>query len=245
MKKQKKKNYLINITLILIFLISLYNMNKLISNKKEIKNINKSLKITKVVDDNSKIIYKNKFNKSLTDYTNMSMIKTNLNYFIKKNPNTVGFIYIPQTKVKHVVMNDEFYLNHNFNKNKSYYGLPYIYNKNKNFTDKNNIIVTKQKTFNDVLKKKFLDNDKNLVIKVNSKENVSLWQIVSIYKTKSFSYKTVFKDKEFANYKSDILLNNEYNLNGDIDDNDKLLTIVIEGKTKKVIVAKLIKMQVL
>ena len=239
----KKKNFLLNTLLLILFIFIIYNTNKYISINKEIKSINKNIKITKVVDDKNKLIYKTKTNKSLIDYTNMSMTKINLDYFINKNQNTMGFIYIPNTKVKHLIMNDEYYLNHNFNKNNSFVGLPYIYNKNKNLTDKNNILITKQKSFNEVLKNDFLQNDKNLIIKINTKENVSLWQIVSIYKTNKITYKTSFSNEEFLNFKNDILLNSTYSFNSTIEEDDILLTIILKENTNKVIVAKLIKMQ--
>jgi len=244
MKKNKKRiKIIITVLLMILIIIISIKVCNISSNEKDLNELNKIVTVKKIVDDNNKTIYKNSSNKELIDYTNMSMMKVNLNSLIKRNSDVIGYIYIPKTNFKMPIMKSKVYLNHNFNRKKSKYGLPYLYNKNDNLFYNNNIIITKQHSLNDVLKKEFLKSEKNLVIKVHLINSVSLWQIVSIYKTKNFTYKTNYNEASFKSYINEIISNNEQDIKTDINENDRVLTVILDNKEKLVVHAKLIKMQ--
>lgn len=56
--------------------------------------------------------------------------KSDVNGLVKKNKDCIGYVQIPGTTISYPVMqtkdNPDFYLNHDFNKNYSFYGTPYL-----------------------------------------------------------------------------------------------------------------------
>lgn len=56
--------------------------------------------------------------------------KSDVNGLVKKNKDCIGYVEIPGTTISYPVMqtkdNPDFYLNHDFNRNYSFYGTPYL-----------------------------------------------------------------------------------------------------------------------
>ena len=60
----------------------------------------------------------------------MTEKKSNVNGLVKKNKDCIGYVEIPGTTINYPVMQTkdkpDFYLNHDFNRNYSFYGTPYL-----------------------------------------------------------------------------------------------------------------------
>ena len=56
--------------------------------------------------------------------------KSDVNVLVKKNKDCIGYVQIPGTTISYPVMqtkdNPDFYLNHDFSRNYSFYGTPYL-----------------------------------------------------------------------------------------------------------------------
>ena len=71
--------------------------------------------------------YENGFKKIQESVTEK---KSNVNGLVKKNKDCIGYVEIPGTTINYPVMQTkdkpDFYLNHDFNRNYSFYGTPYL-----------------------------------------------------------------------------------------------------------------------
>ena len=71
--------------------------------------------------------YENDFKKIWESVTEK---KSDVNGLVKKNKGCIGYVEIPGTTINYPVMqtkdNPDFYLNHDFNRNYSFYGTPYL-----------------------------------------------------------------------------------------------------------------------
>ena len=71
--------------------------------------------------------YENDFKKIWESVTEK---KSDVNGLVKKNKDCIGYVEIPGTTISYPVMqtkdNPDFYLNHDFNRNYSFYGTPYL-----------------------------------------------------------------------------------------------------------------------
>lgn len=71
--------------------------------------------------------YENDFKKIWESVTEK---KSDVNGLVKKNKDCIGYVEIPGTTINYPVMqtkdNPDFYLNHDFNRNYSFYGTPYL-----------------------------------------------------------------------------------------------------------------------
>lgn len=71
--------------------------------------------------------YENDFKKIQESVTEK---KSDVNGLVKKNKDCIGYVEIPGTTISYPVMqtkhNPDFYLNHDFNRNYSFYGTPYL-----------------------------------------------------------------------------------------------------------------------
>ncbi len=228
--------------LTITFIFSLYKIikwhydNKLI--EKETKNIKKIIKIKPKEED--------------PNYLNID-----LPLLIKQNKDTIGWIQVNGTNINYPFVqttNNEYYLNHSFNKSYTDAGWIFLDYRNDINNLKYNTIIyghaRKDKTMfgslKNVLNKDWYNNQNNHIIKTSTLKENSLWQIFSIYHTPTnVSYiQTEFNSKnEFKDFVNDIISKSIYNFNININENDKILTLSTCYKTneKLVVHAKLIK----
>lgn len=220
----------------------------IITHNNNYNKMKKTITLTKVINENDKIIYKSS-DADINSYSNLSFIKANLDELKSINKNTIGFINIPKIDFSFPIMNTDFYKNHSFFKSYDKYGMPYMYNETKNLKNQNTIIVTNKKVFSEyndlekVFTDKFLENDKNFIINLQINDILSNWQIISINKVKDFKYKVSFSDNGFNEYIDNLFFDSKYDFSVKVSDKEKILTIVLAGRKNAVITAKLIKMQ--
>ena len=204
----------------------------------------------------------NKNSTIIDELQNNSNINSNINFdtLVKYNSDTVGWIIVNNTNINYPFVqtkNNSYYLNHSFNKEENSAGWIFLdYRNDINNLSKNNILYghsRKDKTmfgslFN-VLEESWYKNENNQIIKVITKNEVTLWQIFSIYIIKNEDYylTTNFDTRnEFIMYINTSLYRSIYNFNTSVTPDDIILTLsTCNGKYKKLVVqAKLIKKEV-
>ena len=259
-----------NIILVLLFLVfSIIFIISLIhiigwanDNRKTNKQIKDIVKITKInnIKDNSKteIIEQQNINKEdpYYDFINMNLIDVDFTKLKKKNSDTIGWIKVEGTNINYPFVqtsNNDFYLNHSFNKTINGAGWVFLdYRNNTNNLDQNTIIYAHGRldktmfgTLRTILKSKWLRNVNNHVIKLSTEKENTLWQVFSVYKianTDDYLYIN-FSDKDFKSFSDKILKRSAYDFNTTLNENDKILTLstCYDDNTKVVLHAKLIK----
>lgn len=202
---------------------------------------------------------------------------TNLNESIKEEENTltkyqklsslnkdmIGWIKITNTNIDYPVMfkknNEDYYLSHNFYKEKSYSGTPFV---SKNYNkDNNNILIYGHNVNNKTLFSELLNYQKESFYQLHStiqfdtltEENT--YQVISAFKSKVFyEDEQVFKyysfdynlnEQEFNYYINNIKALSLYETNTKVTYGDKIITLstcndeIEDGRF--IVVAKLIK----
>lgn len=176
-------------------------------------------------------------NKEIIPSDNKRII--DINYFIKKNNDTVCFILVNNTNIKYPVVhtnNNSFYLNHSFDKKYSGSGWPFMdYRNNINFNDKNTIIYAHARkdssmfgTLKNTIKKDWYKNKTNHIITIITKDKELHYQVFSTYTIENEDYyiKTTFKDKnEYKEFLNTIKKRSIYNYKVNLNTNDKILTL--------------------
>ena len=187
-------------------------------------------------------------------------ININLNYYIKKNKDTVGWLKINDTNINYPVVqskDNDYYLNHDFYKRKTSIGWIFAdYRNNLEKLNTNTIIyghnlINKTMFGNlpDFLKEKWLNQKEIPNIYFSTTKYNSTWQIFSIYKTNPTTdyLQTQFNSIEnYINFLKTIKNKSIKNFSISIEPTDKIITLSTcddTGKYRVVIHAKLIKLE--
>ena len=191
------------------------------------------------------------------DYIKMNMINVNFNDLKQKNPDTKGWIQVNGTNINYPFVqtnNNEFYLNHTFNKTYNSAGWVFLdYRNNTNELSKNTIIyahgrldTTMFGSLKNILSSGWLNNTTNYVVKLSTETENTLWQVFSVYHiptTNDYIKVNFSSTNEFNKWSKMILKRSAHNFNTTINENDKVLTLstCFNDKEKVVLHAKLIK----
>ncbi len=272
MKKKKLKPKWKNIILLIIILVCiiiLFISTKDIikwmidSNKTEeqIEKITEMVEIEEVEEsENTEIIEQKEEppkENPYWDYIKMNMINVNFNDLKQKNPDTKGWIQVNGTNINYPFVqtnNNEFYLNHTFNKTYNSAGWVFLdYRNNINELSKNTIIyahgrldTTMFGSLKNILSSGWLNNTTNYVVKLSTETENTLWQVFSIYHiptTNDYIKVNFSSTNEFTKWSKMLLKRSAHNFNTTINENDKVLTLstCFNDKEKVVLHAKLIK----
>ena len=272
MKKKKLKPKWKNIILlivILICIITLFISTKDIikwmidSNKTEqqIEEITEMVEVEEIEgSENTEIIEQKEEppkENPYWDYIKMNMINVNFNELKQKNPDTKGWIQVNGTNINYPFVqtnNNEFYLNHTFNKTYNSAGWVFLdYRNNINELSRNTIIyahgrldTTMFGSLKNILSSGWLNNTNNYVVKLSTETENTLWQVFSIYHiptTNDYIKVNFSSDNEFNKWSKMLLDRSAHNFNTTINENDEVLTLsTCYNETEKVVLhAKLIK----
>ena len=272
MKKKKLKPKWKNIILLIIILvciITLFISTKDIikwmidSNKTEeqIEKITEMVEIEEVEESEKTEIIEQKEEppkeNPYWDYIKMNMINVNFNDLKQKNPDTKGWIQVNGTNINYPFVqtnNNEFYLNHTFNKTYNSAGWVFLdYRNNINELSRNTIIyahgrldTTMFGSLKNILSNGWLNNTTNYVVKLSTETENTLWQVFSVYHiptTNDYIKVNFSSTNEFNKWSKMILKRSAHNFNTTINENDKVLTLstCFNDKEKVVLHAKLIK----
>ena len=154
------------------------------------------------------------------------------------NNETIGWLKVKGTNIEYAVVkanNNNYYLNHNFEKKYNIAGWIFADYKNKlNGTDKNIVIYGHNRkdgsmfgTLKNILKEEWYSNEENLMIDfITEKEQVK-YQVFSIYKIKNEDYyiNTEFKENEFADFIKTLKNRSIKDFEIEVTENDSILTL--------------------
>lgn len=189
-----------------------------------------------------------------------SYLNVNLNYYINKNSETIGWIQIKGTNINYPIVqhkDNDYYLNHDFYKRKSETGWIFgDYRNNFNTLDNNTIIyghnLINKTMFGSIpnfLKQSWLNKPNKPYIKISTKTHNSIWQIFSVYKTKpTVDYlQTKFNSMEnYQNFLNTLKNRSIHNFNINISSTDKIITLSTcddTGKYRVAVHAKLLRIE--
>lgn len=272
MKKKKLKlkwKNIIPLTIILVCIITLFISTKDIikwmidSNKTEeqIEEITELVEVEEVEENENTEIIEQKEEppkeNPYWDYIKMNMINVNFDELKQKNPDTKGWIQVNGTNINYPFVqtnNNEFYLNHTFNKTYNSAGWVFLdYRNNINELSRNTIIyahgrldTTMFGSLKNILSSGWLNNTNNYVVKLSTETENTLWQVFSVYHiptTNDYIKVNFSSDNEFTKWSKMLLDRSSHNFNTTINENDKVLTLstCFNDKEKVVLHAKLIK----
>lgn len=195
-----------------------------------------------------------------TKKTNDSYLNVNLNYYINKNSETVGWIKIEGTNINYPIVqhkDNDYYLEHDFYKRKTNVGWIFADYRNDLNTLNNNTIIYGHNLINrtmfgeipNFLKESWLNKKNKPYIKLSTKTTNSVWEIFSIYKTEptveylQAQFNSIENYKEFLN---NITKKSKKNFNINVEPTDKIITLSTcddTGNYRVAVHAKLIKIE--
>ena len=209
----------------------------------------------KDTDENKNIIDKLSNNVKVDKKNNE--ISVDFNGLKKINSDTIAYIRINNTNIDYPIVkynDNEFYLNHNFEKKVNSGGWVFLdYKNNLDGNDKNIIVYghnMKDKsmfgTLSRVLTNEWQNNKKNLLITFITEKGKYKYKIFSTYRVDNEEYyiKTNFNsNNEYIDFLSTIKKRSNKYYDVSLDENDQILTLsTCSGSNKRVVVhAKLIK----
>ena len=189
-------------------------------------------------------------------YESMNMLEVNFDNLKSINPDTVGWIKVPGTKINYPFVHtkdNEYYLKHTFDKTSNKKGWVFLdYRNNIDNLSKNTILyahglVNNQMfgSMRNVVKQSWYNNKNNYIITVATPRGNQKWQVFSTYTIEPESYyiTTSFKDNdEFNTFINTLKQRSLHNYGVEVSSNDKILTLssCYDNKKRMVLHAKLI-----
>ena len=174
----------------------------------------------------------------------------------EQNPDTICYLKVNGTKIDYVVVkgdDNNYYLNHNFNKEYNSAGWIFMDYHNNLVNDRNTIIYGHNMkdgsmfgSLANTLKKEWQDNKDNQKIMLVREEGTFYYQVFSTYTIEPEEYyiKTEFSsNSDFYSFIKTLQIRSDYDYNVDVNENDKILTLsscTNSGKNRVVLHAKLI-----
>ena len=152
---------------------------------------------------------------------------------LELNSDTVGWLTVPGTNIDYPVVkttNNDFYLDHNFEKQKDYNGWVFMYNRNSTRNlDKNTVLFAHNRyysgvmfgTLNNLTKEKWYSQAHNISIFYNTMYEEFEWEVFSIYRIKvtdDYLKNTFENETEWLDFidllKSRSIFKSDANING-------------------------------
>jgi len=159
---------------------------------------------------------------------------------ISINPDTIGWLKVNNTRINYPVVqytNNEYYLNHNFDKKRNNLGWIFADYRNTFSVLSDNTIIYGHNaialglmfgSLDKVLAKTWYNNEKNLTIMFSIKGEVYYWRIFSIYTTKTTNdyLITDFTNRnEYQTFLDNLKKKSIKNFNVNVTNNDRILTL--------------------
>ena len=245
MKKKKinRKKIIILILILvfaLMFCISTIKIINYLKDNKENRQIQK--KISKAI-----IVTPSKEEKYIVDF---KLLK-------KENPDTIAYLKVNGTNIDYVVVkgnDNNYYLNHNFNKSFNVSGWIFADYRNKFDSSDKNIIIYGHNTMDgsmfgtlkNTLNKDWNKEEDNQTIILVTSESINYYKVFSTYKIEEEDYYTntsFNSDKEYEEFLKRLKFRSIYSHELSVSKYDKTLTLSTctpDGKNRVVLHAKLI-----
>ena len=245
MKKRRIKSWVIILFILICLTIMIYSLCKIFIWK---QNVDENHKIKDEIEDSIQV----------TGTGDNISYDIDFNVLKAKNKDSVAYLKVNNTNIAYVVVkgkDNEYYLNHNFEKRQNVAG--WIFADYKNIldgTDKNIIIYghsTKDGsmfgTLKNILKKSWYENEENYKVIFVTEKGTYNYQVFSTYTIVPEDYyiKTDFSnDEEFDEFINKLKKRSNYDYKVELSKEDKILTLSscnIDGSKRIVLHAKLIK----
>lgn len=246
-----------------IIIINLKNILNWEKDNQEIKkietNIEEEIEI-EIIEEEGEIINPPKVKESdYWLYIKVPFQNVDLSALKEKNNDTVGFINVKNTNINYPIVqttNNDYYLNHAYDKSYNEAGWVFMDYRNNNFNDFNTIIYghgrlnkTVFGSLKDLLKDSWQSNKENYTLTISSLTMNYVYQIFSIYTIDAESYyiKTEFNNnEEKQDWITEMNNRNTSIIYSPANINDKIITLstCLNNDNGRIVVhAKLIKQQ--
>lgn len=247
-----------------IIIINLENILNWEKDNQEIKkietNIEEEIEIEIIEEEEGEIINPPKVKESdYWLYIKVPFQNVDLSALKEKNNDTVGFINVKNTNINYPIVqttNNDYYLNHAYDKSYNEAGWVFMDYRNNNFNDFNTIIYghgrlnkTVFGSLKDLLKDSWQSNKDNYTLTISSLTMNYVYQIFSIYTIDAESYyiKTEFdNNEEKQDWITEMNNRNTSIIYSPANINDKIITLstCLNNDNRRIVVhAKLIKQQ--
>lgn len=228
-KKTNKKNIIFVIIYIILFCVLVYSGSKIYNWYKE-NNNNKQ--IAKRISNVVTVVQNDNFEEK-------EKYKIDFNALEEQNDETVAWIKVNNTNVEYPIVkaeNNSFYLDHSFDKSYNSAGWIFAdYRNNFDGTDKNIVVYGHNRrdgsmfaSLKDALSPEWYENDENMDILFDTKNENSTYKIFSIYQIEEEDYyiKTDFDDEiEFQNFIDTIAKRSVKDFEVEVTGEDSILTL--------------------
>ena len=227
MKKKRILNIAIYLILFLILICSGFKLYFWYKDKKNndetIEQLKNNVKLEKIKNDNSNN------EKYIVDFKKLKSENNDVAAYIKVNNTNIEY---PIVKTS----NNNFYLNHSFDKSKNSRGWIFADYKNKfDNTDKNIVIYGHNMrdgsmfgSLKNILKEEWYNNSENIKIILTTENEEIFYEVFSVYKieTEDYYIKTDFStDSEYHKFLNIIKDRSIKNFNVKVNTSDKILTL--------------------
>ena len=247
MKRKIRIDRIIILLLTLVFLTGIIiSLTKILKWK---KNTTDNNKIKEEINENIQVVQEEEKPKYVVDFEALK----------QQNSDTVAYLKVENTNVNYVVVkgnDNDYYLNHNFNKDYNVAGWIFADYKNKfDGTDKNIVIYGHNMQdgsmfaeLKEILTENWQNNEKKQITLVTEKETIT-YEIISSYSIEAEDYyiKTLFDNNmEFSEFLTTISKRSYYEYNANLNTSDKILTLSTctgNGKGRIVIHAKQVSLE--
>jgi len=196
------------------------------------KNVDKNNEIKEITKKHVKEEKKNE-KEEIKEY------KIDFDALKKSNSDTVGYIKVNNTNIDYVVVqtkDNNYYLNHNFNKEKNRAGWIFLDYRNKlDSSDKNTIIYGHNmkdgsmfETLSNVLQKWWYEDSNNYIVTFTTEEKTFMYQVFSTYDIKNEDYyiKTKFNsDNDYEKFLKTIKSRSNHDYGIELTKDDTILTL--------------------
>ena len=248
------------IIIVICSLISLikwfYSVHK---NNSQIKTVQNIVEVVETIDtEETEIIVQEDISKDSPywKYIEMNLINVDFEELKKINNSTVGWIQVNGTNINYPFVqtdNNEFYLDHAFDKSYNSAGWVFMDYRNDITIDKNTILYAHSRldksmfgSLSKVLNHEWFTNKENHIIRISTESENTLWQIFSVYKIEEESYyiTTDFSsDDAYVKFLNSLSSRSIYNFSTNLNSSDRILTLsTCYSDTERTVVhAKLIK----
>ena len=244
MKKRKLKSWIVVVFIILCSLMMIYSLYKIITWK---QNVDENHEIKDEIEENIKT---NNVNGTINYDIDFKTLKA-------QNADTIAYLRVNNTNIAYIVVkgtDNDYYLNHNFQKRKNVAGWIFADYRNKFDENDKNIIIyghsTKDGsmfgTLKNILKSDWYENDENHKLDLVTEKGTYHYQVFSTYTIVPEDYyiTTEFaSDDYFYEFINKLKARSNYNYNVEVSKEDKILTLSscnIDGSKRIVLHAKLI-----
>ena len=265
------KKVILEILLVFFLFLFIYSGYKIIrwkidsnKTKKEIKEIQKKVKIDEVEDNENTVIIEQPEEIPAADpywdFIKVNLIDVDFSKLLSTNANTKGWIQIAGTNINYPFVqttDNNFYLFHSFDNSYNEAGWVFMdYRNNIENFDRNTIIYAHGRydntmfgTLKNVFQNNWLNNQSNFIVKLSTPYENTLWQVFSVYRIKTTDdYIQVYfnDDNEYQKFLDMIIGRSMHNFNTSVNANDNILTLstCYNESDKVVLHAKLIKKEV-